>query len=498
MPHATRVVTVGWCLALVVALGAIVVPTAGADIYWGHFAYHHGIGRAGLDGSHPDPAFIPGVPGTYAFSRGVAVDDSHLFWANQNAGSTPSSSFVAPVIARSAADGTDVNQAFTAAAGQSVTGMAVSPAYIYWTFQNQDTGGVGRTPIAGGQASQTIESVFGQPNPAPCGVAVDDTYAYWANRGTASIARAPLASFGDPDAVEGEFIPLPLGTVPCGVALDATHIYWGVYETSTSAAPHVAGTTIGRALKTGDAVDLAFAGGGNRVTGVAVDGDFVYWSNEGTEGLDGAGSIGRVSISHGGADGNFVPGLDSPWGIAVDSRGAPPAPPTPNLLVPVPVTPLPVVQPGGGSGRPPEGQAATRPDFSRVWTTRVVFAPARWSTPVVAKTAAASRTRGTVFNFVLDRAATVTIAIRRRGTGRKLGRTCVARSKRTASKRACRRFTTVAKLTRASHTGLNHVPFSGRIRGKALTPGRYQAVFAARSGRTIGKARRIAFRIVRG
>jgi hypothetical protein len=74
----------------------------------------------------------------------------------------------------------------------------------------------------------------------------------------------------------GEFIKLPVGWMPCGVAVDDTHIYWGVYETTTPGNSPEAGTAIGRANKDGTAqVDTQW-GGGNRVTGVAVHGDFVY------------------------------------------------------------------------------------------------------------------------------------------------------------------------------------------------------------------------------
>jgi hypothetical protein len=64
------------------------------------------------------------------------------------------------------------------------------------------------------------------------------------------------------------------------------------------------------------------------------------------------------------------------------------------------------------------------------------------------------------------------------------------------SPRTCQRFTTVVTLTRNAKKGLNAVPFSGRIRGKALAPGRYRAVFTPRSGRVAGKAKTVAFRIV--
>ncbi|MDQ6747649.1 MAG: hypothetical protein M3010_06030 [Candidatus Dormibacteraeota bacterium] len=54
-------------------------------------------------------------------------------------------------------------------------------------------------------------------------------------------------------------------------------------------------------------------------------------------------------------------------------------------------------------------------------------------------------------------------------------------------------------LTRISHAGRNQVPFSGRIRGKALKPGSYTAVFIAQAATgKATKSKTFAFRIVRG
>jgi hypothetical protein len=56
---------------------------------------------------------------------------------------------------------------------------------------------------------------------------------------------------------------------------------------------------------------------------------------------------------------------------------------------------------------------------------------------------------------------------------------------------------TIATLTRSAHPGLNKVAFSGRIRGKALTPGRYQATFKAEDSAGVSPAQMLSFTIVR-
>ena len=113
--------------------------------------------------------------------------------------------------------------------------------------------------------------------------------------------------------------------------------------------------------------------------------------------------------------------------------------------------------------------------------------------------ARAAAAGGTTFNYIIDRAATVRVAIQRAaGAGRKVGTSCRTPTARLKRKPPCTRFATVATLTRAAQQGRNALPFSGRIRNKALKPGRYQAVFVARSGSATSTAETVAFRIAAG
>jgi hypothetical protein len=446
-----------------------------AYIYWGQEQpYGQGVGRAGLDGSGADNGYIPGPGGTYAFTRGVAADGTDVYWGNNNPHST--TGFAPPVIGRRDLAASSDNQAFTAVTGQTITSLALAGGYLYYTSNNQDTSEVGRTPAIGGQQFQSITSIFGEPNPHTCGVTADEKYVYWANRTTNSIGRAELANFGTAgQVVEGDWLPLPdppgITSLPCGVAVDGTYVYWGI-DNFVSSGTLQPGTTIGRAKKAdGSEATNAFLGGGNEVTGLTIAGDFLYWSNLGGY-VPGGGSIGRGNVSGSGWDGTFVSGLTAPYGVAVDSAGPAPAPassPGPGFTPP---TPLPVFKPGSGGEPVPTPK---RPDFSHVWTKAPVFVPARWSTPVYAATSAQGPPEGTVFNFILNRAAKVTVAIQAKGGGKAL-------------------FT----LTRKAHKGLNHMPFSGRFKGKAMAPGSYRAVFTAHAGKTVSKPGVFAFRIANG
>lgn len=108
--------------------------------------------------------------------------------------------------------------------------------------------------------------------------------------------------------------------------------------------------------------------------------------------------------------------------------------------------------------------------------THRAFAVGRKATPL-----SGARRRvavGTVFRFKLSEAATARIAIQRK-RGRK--------------------WRTLGTLKRKARAGNKRVPFSGRLRRKALTAGRYRAVLVATDRlKNRSKPRRLSFRVVHG
>jgi hypothetical protein len=486
-----------WGVALAICVGCLAsAPAAGAWIYWGHEGYGVGIGRAGLDATQPNESFIPVAPGVYAFMRGVAVDSNYVYWGQHGLNTKYGDSMPPPVIGRAPLSGAGPEYAFTAAAGGGITSLGYFGSNVFWTAANTDTTEIGYTAASGGQGVHTVSSKFGAPNPKSCGVATDGEYVYWANPETASIGREKLSTFGTKEPSEGQWIQLSSSfnefVHPCGVAVDGKYVYWGIKEITIKGVAN-RGTTIGRALKAeGGEATNTFAGGGNEVTGLAIDGAFLYTSNFG-DGLPGHGSIGRASLAGGGGDANFVSGLTDPFGVAVDAGG--PGAPPPSTSIGGYVPPLVVGCAGCGGGA--TGGSNVPADFSRVWTTNPVFAPAPWSTPgyAVAKTAAAAR--GTIFNYIIDKPGTVTILITGSAPGKRIGRKCVAPTRRNAGKRACTRVVTYATLTRLSKAGHNETPFSGRIGGRALKPGRYKATFISKAATgTATRSSSLSFKLV--
>jgi hypothetical protein len=121
--------------------------------------------------------------------------------------------------------------------------------------------------------------------------------------------------------------------------------------------------------------------------------------------------------------------------------------------------------------------AAVKASMSALRESNRVFVVGRHSTPKTGVTASRRHKRGTVFSFVLDRAATLKIAIKTRVLGRGVHGRCRRNSRQLRHRPVCLRTVTVFTLTRGAHAGLNKVAFTGRVHGRALKPGHYLAVF---------------------
>ena len=151
-----------------------------------------------------------------------------------------------------------------------------------------------------------------------------------------------------------------------------------------------------------------------------------------------------------------------------------------------------VVPPGDGDpdpGNPPVTDPA--PTLTKVSLTNRVFA-AR-GTPKPPRIP-----RGTRFRFTLSENSTVRVAIDRIKPGRRVKGRCVKPRPRFRKRPRCKRYIRRGSLSHAGKTGANTLRFSGRLRGKALAPGRYRATLRATdSAGQKSKRSRVRFRIVR-
>jgi hypothetical protein len=92
---------------------------------------------------------------------------------------------------------------------------------------------------------------------------------------------------------------------------------------------------------------------------------------------------------------------------------------------------------------------------------------------------------GTTFSFGLNEPASVTFRFTERTGGRKVGKSCVAQTRKNKNKRRCTRTVIAGTLTFSAHAGTNKVRFQGLIsKHKRLRPGSYTLlVTAAASGK---------------
>ena len=90
------------------------------DYPGGNFA----VARVPIGGGTPDEDFIPVTAGG---DCGVAVDTSHVYWSE----SAPSP-FTGSGVGRANLDGSGVDHAFIGPAGISAAGVAVTPQYVFW------------------------------------------------------------------------------------------------------------------------------------------------------------------------------------------------------------------------------------------------------------------------------------------------------------------------------------------------------------------------------
>lgn len=146
---------------------------------------------------------------------------------------------------------------------------------------------------------------------------------------------------------------------------------------------------------------------------------------------------------------------------------------------------------GAAPGGPPAD--TTPPHVLSASLTRARFAVA------AARTAVSATARGTTLRASFDEPASVTVAVSRLASGRRVGSRCAAPSRRLAERRRCTRVIAVGTLSRSARAAVLRLGFSGRIGRTPLAPGRYRLALVARDAAgNRSAARTIAFRVVKG
>jgi DNA-binding beta-propeller fold protein YncE len=106
---------------------------------------------------------------------------------------------------------------------------------------------------------------------------------------------------------------------------------------------------------------------------------------------------------------------------------------------------------------------------------------------------------GTTFSFSLNEPARVTLAFTQSVGGRKVGKKCVAQTKKNKKKHSCTRTSVAGALTFSAHAGRNHVRFAGPLTAqKKLKTGVYTLVITASASGKHSTPKTLHFMIVKG
>jgi virginiamycin B lyase len=280
-----------WTTLLVGALLAVtcclaVAAKASAHVYWTNEGASN-VGRAELDGTSPEPGFLEGV----GDSIGLAIDGSHIYWANAEGG-----------IGRANLDGSDPEPDFIAGLEMPFA-VAVNSEYIFWTstFSNK----IGRARLDGTEVEP--EFITTGLN-GPWQIAVAGEHLYWAEYFGNSIGTARTDGTG----VDNTLIA---ADEPQGLTVAGEYVYFSNGETETIERAKLDGTGAATAIVTGAAASQA----------LAADSGHLYWTS-----FSAGGTIGRAALDGSDPEPEFILAGARPEGLAVDPPPAPAPPPTPT------------------------------------------------------------------------------------------------------------------------------------------------------------------------
>jgi hypothetical protein len=237
---------------------------------------------------------------------GIAVDSTSIYWTESNA---TNGGYVKRV---SINGGTATTLASGLNTGDGLLAMniVVDSASVYWgessTVYNGNDAAVRKVPINGGTVT-TLASSLNQL----AGIAIDTTSVYYAEQGLSKVSKVPIG--GGTTTTLGN-----MWSYPIGIAIDSTNVYGAVNNNWWAGYSSVQKISINGGTAT------TLASGLNATYFIAVDATSVYWTehlvyNGGTtQQGDGTGAVKKISIN-GGSVTTLASGLNRPNQIVVDS-----------------------------------------------------------------------------------------------------------------------------------------------------------------------------------
>jgi uncharacterized delta-60 repeat protein len=129
---------------------------------------------------------------------------------------------------------------------------------------------------------------------------------------------------------------------------------------------------------------------------------------------------------------------------------------------------------------------------------RLAITPKRFPAAPRGGSIAGARKTGAKISYSDSQAARTTFTVARALPGRKSGKRCVKPTARNRGAKRCTRYVRVrGSFSRVDTVGKNSFRFTGRIRRRALKPGRYRLRATPRVGGKAGRTVAIRFRIIR-
>lgn len=240
------------------------------------------FGRANIDGSAPDEAFMT------RRGRWLAVDGTYIYWTDPNEGT----------IGRAELDGSNPEPEFITGLSDP-QGIAVDSGHIYWS--NAGTNSIGRADLNGSLLSIEPLCVEGASNPR--GVDVDLSHIYWTNMDTHSIGRSELNCEGS----DQSFVQRAESSILEGIVVNSSSIFFTEMESTKS--------FVGRVDITGESDSYRYleVGGGRRIRDVAVTPAKVRWTTQEPN------AIGQANLDLSERESEFLPLANPPSGLALDS-----------------------------------------------------------------------------------------------------------------------------------------------------------------------------------
>ncbi len=209
---------------------------------------------------------------------GLALDVTHLYWGSDGANEI-----------RRAPKAGGGSSTQIIAEGSAVYYLAMYGSELFWTTASND---LKRLTLPGGSV-KVLEPGLG----SPYGVAVSGTKAWVVEAADAKIAVIDAVNGG-----EKASFPLSSGSTAEGIATDGQKLFIALYSGADILTMPVTGGSIGSVVT-----------GQVKPAGVAVDGEWVYWTGQGTPGVL------RKRKKTGGPIVELATDLSVPTGVVVDA-----------------------------------------------------------------------------------------------------------------------------------------------------------------------------------